>query len=92
MLITSGTEIGAYEIQSPIGAGGMGQVYKARDRKLKRDVAIKVLPEEFSRDPERVFRFQREAEALAAPQSFQHRRHLRCAGSQRHPVPCTGAR
>jgi eukaryotic-like serine/threonine-protein kinase len=66
VVIASGTEIGAYEIQSPIGAGGMGQVYKARDRKLKRDVAIKVLPEEFSRDPDRVSRFQREAEALAA--------------------------
>jgi serine/threonine-protein kinase len=57
---------GSYEITSLIGKGGMGEVYKARDTKLKRDVAIKILPEEFSRDPERVSRFQREAEALAA--------------------------
>ena len=66
MTVASGTELGAYEILSPIGAGGMGEVYKAHDRKLKRDVAIKVLPDEFSRDPDRAFRFQREAEALAA--------------------------
>ena len=66
MSLASGTELGVYEILSLIGVGGMGEVYKARDRKLKRDVAIKVLPDEFSRDPDRVSRFQREAEALAA--------------------------
>ena len=61
-----GTRIGAYEIQSAIGAGGMGEVYRARDTRLKRDVAIKVLPEAFARDPERLARFQREAELLAS--------------------------
>jgi serine/threonine protein kinase len=56
----------AQEIASLIGKGGMGEVYRARDKQLKRDVAIKILPEEFSRDTDRVSRFQREAEALAA--------------------------
>jgi eukaryotic-like serine/threonine-protein kinase len=64
--LSSGTELGSYEILSAIGAGGMGEVYRARDRKLKREVAIKVLPAPFAADPDRVFRFQREAEALAA--------------------------
>src|SRR4029077_16183796 len=58
--------IGPYEIIAPIGAGGMGEVYRARDTTLKRDVAIKVLPEAFLRDPERMARFQREAEVLAS--------------------------
>jgi serine/threonine protein kinase len=64
--LQSGTYVGSYEILAPIGAGGMGEVYRARDTKLKRDVAIKVLPEVFSRDPERVARAQREAEILAS--------------------------
>jgi eukaryotic-like serine/threonine-protein kinase len=66
MTLAPGTKLGTYEIIEPLGAGGMGEVYRARDAKLKRDVAIKILPEEFSKDPERVSRFQREAEALAA--------------------------
>jgi hypothetical protein len=57
--LQSGNYVGSYEILAPIGAGGMGEVYRARDTKLKRDVAIKVLPEVFSRDPERVARAQR---------------------------------
>src|SRR5438874_8480007 len=61
-----GTKLGLYEITALVGKGGMGEVYRARDSKLKRDVAIKILPEEFSSDPDRVSRFQREAEALAA--------------------------
>ncbi len=61
-----GTHVGTYEILSLLGKGGMGEVYRARDSKLKRDVAVKVLPDEFSRDPERVNRFQREAETLAS--------------------------
>ena len=61
-----GDKLGPYEILAPIGAGGMGEVYRARDTKLKRDVAIKVLPEAFARDPERMARFQREAEVLAS--------------------------
>jgi serine/threonine protein kinase len=64
--ITSGTRLGAYDILALIGAGGMGQVYRARDTKLDRDVALKVLPEAFAADPERIARFQREAKTLAS--------------------------
>jgi serine/threonine-protein kinase len=64
--MTTGTKLGPYEIIAPIGAGGMGEVYRARDTKLKRDVALKVLPETFARDPHRMARFQREAEVLAS--------------------------
>ena len=66
MNITIGTQLGSLEVTALIGRGGMGEVYRARDTKLKRDVAIKVLPDEFSRDADRVSRFQREAEVLAA--------------------------
>jgi serine/threonine-protein kinase len=59
-------KIGAHEILARIGAGGMGEVYRARDTKLKRDVALKVLPDAFARDPGRMARFQREAEVLAS--------------------------
>jgi len=65
-VLPSGTTLGPYVIQSLIGAGGMGEVYRARDASLKRDVAIKVLPASFSRDPDRLRRFQLEAEAAAA--------------------------
>jgi serine/threonine protein kinase len=64
--VTIGTRLGSYEITAPIGAGGMGEVYRARDMKLKRDVALKVLPEAFVDDPGRMLRFQREAEVLAS--------------------------
>jgi eukaryotic-like serine/threonine-protein kinase len=64
--LKSGTHLGAYEIVAAIGKGGMGEVYRARDSKLKREVAIKILPEEFSRDQDRIGRFQREAEVLAS--------------------------
>src|SRR6204780_4913326 len=66
MALTAGTRLGPYEILAPIGAGGMGEVYRAKDTKLKRDVALKVLPDSFASDPERMARFQREAEVLAA--------------------------
>src|SRR5687767_8762727 len=66
MPLTPGSRIGAYEIVRSIGAGGMGVVYRARDAKLNRDVAIKVLPDLFARDPQRLSRFEREAQALAA--------------------------
>jgi Tol biopolymer transport system component len=66
MTLAAGAKLGPYEILAPIGAGGMGEVYRARDTKLKRDVALKVLPEAFARDPERMARFQREAEVLAS--------------------------
>jgi len=65
MALTSGTRLGAYEVVSLLGEGGMGQVYRARDTRLKRDVAIKVLPDQLAADPERLSRFQREAELLA---------------------------
>ena len=61
-----GSRIGSYELTALLGKGGMGEVYRARDTKLKREVAIKILPDEFSRDPDRVTRFQREAEVLAS--------------------------
>jgi eukaryotic-like serine/threonine-protein kinase len=66
MPLTIGTQVGTHEITSLLGKGGMGEVYRARDLKLKRDVAIKMLPAEFARDAERVSRLQREAEVLAS--------------------------
>jgi eukaryotic-like serine/threonine-protein kinase len=66
MPMTVGTRIGAFEILAPLGAGGMGEVYRAKDTKLDREVAIKVLPEAVARDPERLARFEREAKMLAA--------------------------
>ncbi len=66
MAIQIGQQLGSLQITALLGKGGMGEVYRARDTKLKRDVAIKVLPDEFSRDADRVGRFQREAEVLAS--------------------------
>ena len=66
MPLAGGTRLGHYEIVSPVGAGGMGEVYKARDTRLNRFVAVKVLPEHVSRDPERRQRFEREAQAIAS--------------------------
>ena len=66
MSLTPGTRLGPYEIGAQIGAGGMGVVYRATDTNLKRQVAIKVLPDAVAADAERVARFQREAEALAS--------------------------
>jgi TolB-like protein/Tfp pilus assembly protein PilF len=65
MGLAPGTKLGPYEIQSPLGAGGMGEVYRATDSKLGRDVALKVLPAEMANDPERLGRFRREAKTLA---------------------------
>src|SRR6185503_3654782 len=65
MPLTSGARLGAYEIVSLLGSGGMGEVYRARDTRLKREVAIKVLPDAFASDVDRLARFQREAELLA---------------------------
>jgi serine/threonine protein kinase len=66
MALSAGTHLGPYEILAPIGAGGMGEVYRARDTKLKREVALKVLPDAFAGNADRMARFQREAEVLAS--------------------------
>src|ERR1700680_1855774 len=66
MAIPNGTRLGSYEVVAPIGAGGVGEVYRARDAKLGRDVAIKVLPEAFAHDVDRLSRFQHEAKTLAS--------------------------
>src|SRR5260370_6180730 len=63
---TIGSRVGPYEIVAPIGAGGMGEVFRARDSKLNRDVALKILPEAFASDPDRLARFSREAQVLAS--------------------------
>jgi serine/threonine-protein kinase len=64
--LTPGARLGAYEVVARIGAGGMGEVYRARDTKLGRDVALKILPDAFATDPDRLSRFQREAQVLAS--------------------------
>ena len=61
MSLNPGTRLGPYEVLSPLGAGGMGEVYRARDTKLGRDVALKILPDALAADPDRLARFQREA-------------------------------
>ncbi len=66
MALTPGTRLGPYAITAQIGVGGMGEVYRARDTKLDRDVAIKMLPASLASDPERIARFQREAKTLAS--------------------------
>ena len=66
MALAPGSKLGVYEVTAKIGAGGMGEVYKARDTKLDRDVALKILPDAFVNDPERLARFQREAKVLAS--------------------------
>src|SRR5881409_97173 len=66
MTLPAGTKLGPYEIAAPLDAGGMCEVYRARDTRLGRDVALKVLPEVFARDAERMARFEREAQVLAS--------------------------
>ena len=66
MPLSTGTKLGPYEILAPIGAGGMGEVYKARDTRLNRDVALKILPDDMAADPSRRQRFETEARAVAA--------------------------
>ena len=66
MTLAAGSRLGPYEIVAPLGAGGMGEVYRARDPKLRREVALKVLPDQVARDPERLARFEREAHVLAS--------------------------
>src|SRR5258707_2821165 len=66
MPLSPGTHLGPYEITAPLGAGGMGEVYRARDTRLERDVAIKILPAQLSSDPVRKQRFQREAKTISS--------------------------
>ena len=72
-----GKTLGHYEITNQLGKGGMGEVFQAKDQVLGREVAIKVLPEEFARDSDRVARFQREAKVLAFSEPSQYRSHIR---------------
>src|SRR5690349_24749469 len=66
MTLATSTKLGPYEIQSPLGAGGMGEVYRARDTRLDRTVAVKILPAHLSADPSRKLRFEREAKTVSA--------------------------
>jgi hypothetical protein len=66
MALTTGSRLGPHEITALLGAGGMGEVYRARDARLKREVALKILPESFAADPDRLARFEGEAEVLAS--------------------------
>ena len=75
--LSIGQRLGAYQIIAKLGAGGMGEVYRGRDTRLGRDVAIKILPVVFAADPERLARFEREARAPGLVESPTHRRHLR---------------
>ena len=77
MPLATGTRLGPYEILAPIGAGGMGEVYRARDPRLGRDVAIKVLPASFSSDADRLRRFEQEAQAAGRSQPPEHHGGLR---------------
>jgi serine/threonine protein kinase len=81
MALTSGTKLGPYEIQSPLGAGGMGEVYRARDTRLDRTVAIKILPTHLSSNPEFKQRFEREARTISCL-NHPHICHLYDIGSQ----------
>src|SRR5690349_7024834 len=81
MSLASGTRLGPYEILSPLGAGGMGEVYRARDTRLERTVALKVLPNHLSSNPELKQRFEREARAISSL-NHPHICHLYDVGSQ----------
>ena len=88
MPLSPGTRFGACEVLSAIGAGGMGEVYRARDTKLDRDVALKVVPESFATDPERLSRFKREAQVLA---SLNHPNIAAIYGLEEEEAPSTGS-
>ena len=91
MSLAPGVRLGPYEIVAPIGAGGMGEVYRARDTRLERDVALKILPDEVSADPERRARFEREAKAVAALSHPEHPRDPRRRRPRRHGLRGHGA-
>ena len=84
MPLDPGASLGPYRVLSPLGAGGMGEVYRATDAKLGRDVAIKVLPEAFASDPDRLARFEREAKVLA---SLNHSGIAHLYGFERAAMP-----
>ena len=88
MTLAPGTRLGPYEIIAPIGAGGMGEVYRAKDTTLGRDVAVKVLPAAFAQDHDRVARFRREAQVLA---SFNHPNIAAIHGMEEVGAPLVGA-
>jgi eukaryotic-like serine/threonine-protein kinase len=89
MALAPGTRIGPYEVASQIGAGGMGEVYRARDTKLARDVALRVLPHAFALDPERIARFTREAQMLAALNHPTSRRSTHLRNETEFVVACS---
>ena len=89
MSLAPGVRLGVYEVVARIGAGGMGEVYRARDTKLNRDVALKVLPESFAADPDRVARFKREAQVLA---SLNHPNIAAIYGMEEGPAVLDSAR
>jgi serine/threonine protein kinase len=70
MMLAAGSKLGPYEVVSPLGAGGMGEVYRARDTRLERTVAIKILPDHLSADPVRKQRFEREAKTISHSSSM----------------------
>ena len=90
MTLSRGSKLAHYEILEPIGKGGMGEVYRAKDSKLGRDVAIKVLPDEFAEIAERLARFKREARVLASLNPFEHRDTARARRARRPAVPRHG--
>ena len=90
MAFSPGARLGPYEILSALGAGGMGEVYRARDTKLGRTVAVKVLPDAVASHPDRIARFAREAKALARPQPSPHRRPLRNGRGRGAALPRDG--
>ena len=80
MALTAATKLGPYEIRSQVGAGGMGEVYRAVDTRLGRDVALKIIPGSFARDTERLHRFEQEARAVRTGNGWRMRRTNRANG------------